>query len=286
MKVGINLPYRDAGLNPLDAAGIMRRAQMVEAAGFDAIWQPDTLAPQSQPRPDPLLWLAVAATATSRVRLGTAIYIMPYRNPIELAQRLLSMMLVTGNRFDLGVGSGSNDIALEGAGVRFEDRFRTLHNNVAVIKALTRGESVGNAVLNPWPSTIGGPPILLGAWHSDISLRRATRDYDGWICSAGRTSLTLISEGIKRYRDLGGTRAVVGSCQVDLTASYQKLDPDAGFNLRCPPEAAAERMQMLIDLGFNDVGLQFANHASAAKRWEADYTEDHLAQIRALVPTG
>jgi alkanesulfonate monooxygenase SsuD/methylene tetrahydromethanopterin reductase-like flavin-dependent oxidoreductase (luciferase family) len=284
MKLGINLPYRDSVGRPLDATGIASRAAMIENAGFEGIWQPDSLAPEVQPRPDPLAWLAVAASATNSVSLGTAIYIVPYRNPVELAQRALTLALVSNNRFVLGVGAGSNAAALSMAGVAFEDRFRILHHNMGVVRQLCRGESVGDNSLDPWPSVLGGPPLLLGAWHSEISLKRAVSGYDGWICSAGRTSLTLLSEGIARYRDLGGTRAVVATCSVDLTAPYKEFDPDAGFHLRCPPEAAAERLQMLVDLGFDEVGLHFVS--AGAKRWEADPSEEALAEIRGLLPRG
>lgn len=284
MRLGINLPYRDFDGRPLDVVGIAQRAAMVEEAGFDAIWQPDSLAPEAQPRPDALIWLAVAATATRRVLLGTAVYIAPFRNALELTQRALSMHLISGGRFALGVGAGSDVHAYAAAGLDFEGRFKQLHRTMGTVRALGRGEHADGAFLDPWPEVHGGPPLLLGAWHSDISLRRAVRDYDGWICSAARTSLNVMRDGLARYRDMGGTRAVVASCPVDLRAVSGPLDPDGPFTLKCPPEEAAERLQMLVDLGFDDVGLQKIDPTGVAKRWEADYSADDLAEIRALLP--
>jgi len=281
MKLGINISYRDAAGAPLDASGIARRARMIEDAGFDAIWQPDSLVPEVQPRPDPMVWLSIAAAATTRVELGTAVYIVPFRNPLELAQRVLSLQLVSGARFQFGVGAGSSDVALSLGGIPFDERFRRLHATMATVRALCHGERVGDAFLDPWPETQGGPAMLLGAWHSEISLKRAVRDYDGWICSAARTSLNVLREGIARYRDLGGRRAMVATLPVDLTAPHQRLDEDGPFTLRCPPAEAAERLQRLVELGFDEVGLQKVN--TVAKRWEADATEDELAEIRALL---
>ncbi|MCU1415207.1 MAG: Coenzyme F420-dependent N10-methylene tetrahydromethanopterin reductase-like protein [Microbacteriaceae bacterium] len=282
MRLGINLSYRDEAGAPLDARGITARAKMIEDAGFDAIWQPDSLVPEVQPRPDPMVWLAIAAAATTRVTLGTAVYIVPFRNPLELAQRVMSLQLVSNARFAFGVGAGSNDVSLALGGIPFEERFTRLHQIAGTVRALTHGEQVADAYLNPWPETAGGPPVMLGAWGSEISLKRAVRDYDGWICSAARTSLKVIRDAISRYRDLGGTRAMVGTCPVDLTAPYQPVDEDAPFTLRCPPEAAAERIQQLVDLGFDDLGLQKVD--STSKRWEADTNADQLAEIRALLP--
>jgi alkanesulfonate monooxygenase SsuD/methylene tetrahydromethanopterin reductase-like flavin-dependent oxidoreductase (luciferase family) len=282
MRLGINLSYRDADGAPLDATGIAARARLIEDAGFDAIWQPDSLVPEVQPRPDPLVWLSIAAAATTRVILGTAVYIVPFRNPLELAQRVLSLQLVSNARFAFGAGAGSNDVALALGGIPFEERFSRLHATMGTVRALCHGEHAGDAFLDPWPETAGGPPMLLGAWGSEISLKRAARDYDGWICSAGRTSLKVLKEGISRYRDLGGTRAMVATCPVDLTSPYQSLDEDGPFTLRCPPEAAAERIQQLVELGFDDLGLQKVD--GVARRWEADTNADQLAEIRALLP--
>lgn len=284
MRLGINISYRDAEGRPLDAQGIAQRAAMIEEAGFDAIWQPDTLARESQPRPDPIVWLSVAAAATSKVTLGTAVYIMPFRNPVELAQRVLSVQLISRGRFVLGVGAGSNSAALASAGVPFEARFRELYKRTATVRALARGEEAEGAFLDPWPETGGSVPLMLGAWHSEISLKRAVNEFDGWICSAGRTSFTVMKDAITRYRDLGGTRAMVATCPVDLTAPYEPFDPDGPFHLRCPPEEAAERLQRLVELGFDDVSMQKADVSSSAKRWEVDVTAEQLAEIRALLP--
>ena len=283
MRLGINIGYRDKQGKPLDIPGIVERAKRIEDTGFDAIWQPDTLSRQVQPRPDALAYLTIAAGATSRVQLGTAVYIVPFRNPLDLAQRAMTLQLLSGGRLQLGVGAGSDAVALELGAVAYEERFKRLHESVAIVRALLHGETVGDASFNPWPEMGDPPALLLGAWGSEISLNRAVRDYDGWICSAGRTSLNVMKDAISRYRDKGGTRAVVGTCPIDLSEPYQTLDPDGPFNLRCPPDEAAERLQILVELGFDDVGLQKVD--GIAKRWEADADQEELTAIRALLPT-
>jgi|GEM_PF-266504 len=285
MRLGINLPFHAGDGGSLDIAGISERARRIEEAGFDSVWVHDSLVPALQPRPDPLAWLLVAATATTRLEVGTSILIVPTRNPVDLAQRVLTLHLVTGGRFTFGVGAGSTAGAHEAAGVPFENRFRLLHEGADTIRRLCRGEQVGAADLRPWAQTVGGPPMLLGAWGSDISLRKAVRSYDGWICSAARTSLSVISDGIKRYRDLGGARAVVGSCPIDLTKPTTPLGPDDPFSLRCRPEDAAERLQLLVDLGFDDVALTLYDDAATGPRHhDADATRAQLDEIRRLLP--
>ena len=285
MRLGMNLPFRAADGSALDVAGVAERARRIEEAGFESAWVHDSLVPGLQPRPDSLSWLLIAATATTTLELGTSILIVPTKNPVDLAQRVLTLHLVSNGRFVFGAGAGSTPSGHEAAGVDFEQRFRLLHEGVDIIRRLTRGEQVGAADLRPWPQALGGPPIVLGAWGSEVSLRKAVRSYDGWICSAARTPMTALTEGIKRYRDLGGTRAVVGSCPVDLSQPTRRLDPDEPFDLRCAPADAAERLQMLVELGFDDVALaQYDESTTTPRRHDADASAEQLAEIRALLP--
>ena len=55
---------------------------------------------------DPLVYLAAAAAATSTVKLGTGICLVPERNPIRLAKEVATLDLVSGGRFIFGIGAG------------------------------------------------------------------------------------------------------------------------------------------------------------------------------------
>ena len=57
--------------------------------------------------PDPFVTLAVAATATDAVELGTATVQVPLHHPADLAHRMLSLQLVCGDRLTLGLSPGS-----------------------------------------------------------------------------------------------------------------------------------------------------------------------------------
>src|SRR5438477_8646922 len=148
-----------------------------------------------------------------------------------------------------------------------------------MILKLFRGERVDGAFLAPWPDTAGGPPILIGSWHSGLWVRRAAKEYDGWIASGYFTSFRQLRDGIQRYRDAGGTRALVSTITVNLHAPNAPFDEDARFHLECAPAEAAERLQRLAELGYDDALLARANSSPA------DLPADDLAQIRSLVPT-
>jgi alkanesulfonate monooxygenase SsuD/methylene tetrahydromethanopterin reductase-like flavin-dependent oxidoreductase (luciferase family) len=257
----------------------MTRAQLIERVGFDGVWMGDSVGRVSTPTPDLLAWLLAAAAGTQHIELGTAVIQVPLRHPVELAQRLMTLHALSGGRFRAGLGAGSTQADFDAVGVDYATRFRTLAEALPVIRAMCRGVRVGAAQLHPWPDTVGGPPILIGGWHSPTWLRRAAQDFDGWIASAYFSSFNILREGLKRFRDAGGQRALVATTTVDLKAPDTRFDPDARFTLVCGPHAAAERLHMLAELGFDDVLLTRMSHSAA------DIPEDDLIEIRALLPS-
>jgi alkanesulfonate monooxygenase SsuD/methylene tetrahydromethanopterin reductase-like flavin-dependent oxidoreductase (luciferase family) len=189
----------------------------------------------------------------------------------------LTLHGLSGGRFSAGLGAGSTRADFDAVGVDYEARFHTFGTSLATLRKLFDGEQSGAANLHPWPNTRGGPPILIGSWHSGPWLRRAAVDYDGWIAS-GLTSFNIIAEGIRRFRDAGGRRAVLGTVSTNLRAPSAQLTDDEPFHLRCGLEAAGERLQRIVELGYDDVLLTSLDHT------EANFTEEELTALRALVP--
>lgn len=269
MRLGVSLAV------PQDATAtagyFIDGMKRVEAAGFDGLWFFDTIG-RGNIRPDPLIMASVAATVTARITLGTCIYQVPLRQPVELAHRLLTVKLLCGDRFVLGVGAGSTKKDFDAVGGDYEGRFRKLADALPRMRRLWAGETVDGAFLAPWPAAKGGPPILIGSWAGSRWIQRAAQDYDGWIASGHFTDIETMGEGIRRFRELGGKRAVAANIRVDLTAPTTDLAGEQGFHLKCAPEDAAERLKRLADLGFDDVVLVVE-----------DASEANLAAIRGLL---
>jgi alkanesulfonate monooxygenase SsuD/methylene tetrahydromethanopterin reductase-like flavin-dependent oxidoreductase (luciferase family) len=306
MRIGVFMPIR-MGSNYLPRAErVQDSARLIEAAGLDGIWSLDMLgAAQVQPRPDPLSWLLTACLATERVEVGTAIYNTALRNPVDVAQRLLTLEALVPGRFSLGVGAGSTDSADQAVGVSFESRFRRFYANMDVLRRLCRGEHVvdvtngatGEAFFNPPPGTVG-PRFYLGAWHSRVTMRHVVDEYDGWLCSAGYLrhlpeaargagpgTLANIATAIRLYEDLGGTgRKILSTISWDFDAPSGRLVEDETFNLACPPAEAGERLHALAELGFDDILLMQAGQSGAPTEGARGLLEDQLGQLRALLP--
>ena len=93
-------------LADLDLENAEAAAEVMADAGFESLWTPEVVG-RGFLVPDPFVTLAVAATATEGVELGTATVQVPLHHPVELAHRVLSLMAVCGDRLTLGVSPGS-----------------------------------------------------------------------------------------------------------------------------------------------------------------------------------
>ena len=174
---------------------IRRTAVRAEQLGYDSVWVSDhVVVPNAQRGAfrrriyDPLITLAVAAGATSRVRLGTTVLIVPYRNPVVTAKMVSSLDALSGGRFVLGVGAGW--LAEESAmlGVPFEERGPMTDEYLAAMRELWTSPAPSFAGkytqfsglhFEPKPVQKPHPPIWVGG-HARASLRRAAEIGAAW----------------------------------------------------------------------------------------------------------
>jgi alkanesulfonate monooxygenase SsuD/methylene tetrahydromethanopterin reductase-like flavin-dependent oxidoreductase (luciferase family) len=271
-RFGIALPTGSTGGAEFGALSLADAARRIEAAGFESAWTFDSVG-RGTLRPDPLMALAVAGTVTRTIELGTGVFQVPLRNPVELAQRVLTTHLVSGGRLLFGVGAGSTAADFAALGLDFDSRFRRLGESLDIMGRLWKGESVGGASLAPiWPALQGRPPVLIGSWAGSKWIERAAREFDGWIGSGARSSWRALREGIARFRDLGGERAIVTNVRVDLdSAAASPEGPEDPCDLKGTPEIARERLHRLREWGYDDIVLVPGRHEAA-----------HLQQLRAL----
>jgi probable F420-dependent oxidoreductase len=119
----------DVGMLTHDLGTIPAYARKVEALGFDCLWSSET-------RHDPFLPLAVAATATTTIKLGTAIAVAFPRSPMVLAHLAWDLQHASGGRFILGLGTqvkGHNERRFS---VKFESPGPRLREVVQALRAI------------------------------------------------------------------------------------------------------------------------------------------------------
>ena len=142
---------------------------------------------------DPFVALALAADTTSKIKIGTAICLLPQRNVIEMAKVTASIDLYSKGRLILGVGAGWFREEAEIMGVNFARRWQHLRESVEALRVLWSGDDVsysGDIVkfpsvkLGPKPAQKPGPPIWVGAHDPKYAVKRVARYGDGW-CPGG-----------------------------------------------------------------------------------------------------
>jgi probable F420-dependent oxidoreductase len=147
IPVGVFLPTF-GGDERRSGPEVHRFARRAEELGFDSLWATDHLLHGSvfyrTPWLDPILSLTFASAATSRLRLGTSILVMPTRHPVVLAKELSTLQALSGDRFVLGVGTGWDEREFEAVGMRKQERGARTDEAIEIVRRLLAGERVSH----------------------------------------------------------------------------------------------------------------------------------------------
>ena len=265
MDVGVFVPLGNGNADPATLRAVGRES---EDRGFESIWLPehvvlfDEYESQYPYSPDgrfpgggdtgmlePLGALAFLAAVTDRVRLGTAICLIPQRNPVYTAKAVTDLDAMSGGRVEFGIGVGWLREEFEALGMPFERRGQRADEHLEVMKTLWqddvssfRGElyDLPPCRMYPKPVQRPHPPIHVGG-ESDAALRRVARHAQGWF-SFNRPPADL-PEGLGR---LEAALAVEGRSRDDVTVTvcpyFQTVTP---ADLEAYQAAGVDRLVLL-----------------------------------------
>jgi probable F420-dependent oxidoreductase len=149
---------------------------------------------------DPIVGLAVAAEHTTTLRLGTAVLIMPQRDPIQLAKSLATIDVISGGRLEVGIGGGWNLAEMANHGTDPARRFRRMREGAEAMVAIWteataeyHGELIDFDPIQAWPKPVQRPhPKIHVGGAAPSALQRVVRYGDGWIPMTGRGDGDLI----------------------------------------------------------------------------------------------
>lgn len=222
MGVGLTLPQLGPHVTRQAVRGFCEQA---EALGFTSLWVQEHLffalhpsapyaARPGTPVPDAYRTtlaatelLAAAAAWTERVRLGTGILVGGYHRPVELAQRLAALDILSSGRLIAGLGVGWSKDEHEQMDVEFSTRGRRMDELVAALQACWGPDPVNfdgefftirDALVSPKPLQRPHPPLLSGM-RSRAGLARTAAMFDIWNPASGsveeiRTTAALIDQ--------------------------------------------------------------------------------------------
>ncbi|MGH7060047.1 MAG: LLM class flavin-dependent oxidoreductase [Stellaceae bacterium] len=274
ITLGMALPHRSP--DPLDMRVVRQVAQRAEALGFADLWVTENTLDHVFCF-DPVVVLSWAAAATSRIRLGASVVVLPIHHPAHVAHQWACLDYVSGGRAILGLGLG-REHHYEQFAVPTERRVRRFAEGVALIRKLWterrvdyRGElyRLDGGTMTPKPVQEPSLPIWMGVGHPD-ALRRAARLADGWMGSGG-SSIKAFAQAVpvlraaletagrdpsafpisKRVFIAVDERPEVARAELDrwFTTVYHNPDGTDASGLHGTPEIVRERLEAMVAMG-------------------------------------
>jgi len=228
-KLGLLLPHFGEHASAAQCLEVSSRAEIY---GFHSVWardhlvfKPHRIEGQNNNHLEGMLLLASVASATEKIRLGTAMTIC-HRHPIHLAQLGASLSAIAGGRLVLGIGLGgfAHEFAAAGWPTSLADRAELVKANIEVCRRLWNGETVSylgpcfdfeQVTLKPTP--IKEIPIWIGGGTA-AACRRAAAVGDGWM--PARVTLATFTSRISYLRDLCSAmgRSMITTAVMPLTS--------------------------------------------------------------------
>ncbi len=309
MDIGVLLPTGQAqwGADG-DPRELVALAVRAEQLGFSSLFVNDSLI---SPRIEALTMLAALAPATERVTLGTGAVLPFLRRPIQAAQSLASIDLLSGGRLTVAVGAGFpgrfGQPFYELSEVPWPRRFARLDETVALWRELWRGAtSFHGEILNfdnippaTLPFRAAGPPIWLGG-ATPAALARTGQCYDGWLpyppdpadyaaglrdihtaaAQAGRspdaiTPALFVSVRVDRSLELG-RRALGDYAQVNYGMPLEELEKIQAVVTGTAAEVT-ESLRCYVAAGARHLVIRLGALSLHSQR-------DQLEQVAALIP--
>ena len=206
MRFGLTYDFRNPPKFQRNTADLYEQLidQIVtaETLGFDQVWLTEHHFTDDGYNPSVMPMAAAIASRTSVIRIGTFVLILPFHDPLRVAEDATCVDLISGGRFDLGVGLGYTADEYQILGIDRRERAARLEEGLDIIKRLWLEESVSvdgqftqlqQATLSPKPVQSPHPPIWIGA-RAGKAIDRAGR--------LGANLLTTIGpDPAPRFRD-------------------------------------------------------------------------------------
>ena len=146
MKVGIIQGVRNHPSKPYPLqqvyADYISDAVLAEELGFDFSWYGEHHGRPCQWTPSPLLVGAAVAAKTKRIRIGSSILCLPFHDPLRIAEDVAVLDIISGGRFDLGIGVGSQYEEFENFGIPSAEKNGRMWESIEFIERCFYGEAI------------------------------------------------------------------------------------------------------------------------------------------------
>jgi probable F420-dependent oxidoreductase len=277
-------------------------AQQAEEIGFESIWVADHVAfpvtfkseypysakgdfPSrlSDPLLEPVATMGVLVGATRRVKIGAAVLILPYRNPLLLARMMVTLDQFSGGRMIFGAGTGWLEEEFGALGAHdFKKRGRVTDEYIEIFKAICAGGEVGYqgetyafapVFANPASVQRPHPPILIGGL-SVPALRRVAKYGSGWLAVTANperlreglvTLQRLTAENGRRFEDLSLSYKMFLGIDQPKRSRFDAREPGTGSVAEI-----IDDLKRILALGFTRMIVRYRGQGADEQKRQLD----------------
>ncbi|MQG63846.1 MAG: LLM class flavin-dependent oxidoreductase [SAR202 cluster bacterium] len=226
-----------------------------EKLGVDSLWLAEYHFSPGRVMASPITILSNIAARTERIRLGTAVMLLPLANPVRVAEEIATLDLVSGGRVEFGIGRGTFPNVHEGFNSPFsESRGRFEESLEIIIKAWTNetfsfeGEfyNLKDLTVTPKPYQEPHPPVRVGVTSAESFMTTGRLGYDILINPSRVFTLAGLKPEIDGYHQAWKDAGHTGRGKVGLRVPvYLSDDPEKAYDE--PMESALFSMGRLSD---------------------------------------
>jgi probable F420-dependent oxidoreductase len=292
---------------------ILELTQLAETSGFESVWLADHVIfpaafdskyPYSatgafpidmtqEPLLEPIATMGVLVGATQRVNIGTAVLVMPYRNPVLLARMLVTLDVLSGGRTMLGAGVGWLAEEFAALDARpFAARGQVTDECIEIVKRICQGGEVSFVgehyqldalVSNPGSVQRPHPPILIGG-TSQAALRRVAKLGDGWLStSVGPDRVGERLQALRGFCEAQGRRfEELSLCHkffINIGETEQGSDGSRVPGTGAPAEIRDD-IQRFADVGYDRFIVRYrSGDAEAQRRQLTQFMDEIIAKM-------
>lgn len=237
ISIGLRIPTHLAEPLSEPSRQLAEFARIAEALGFDSLWVTDRLFHRVGVL-DPFVALSWAAAHTSRIRLGTSVFLLTLRDPVSPAKAAATLDYLSQGRLTFGVSIGGTPAEYRALGVQASERVARLRESLVVLRRLWSDDNTSfhgrffefeDASINPKPVQQPSIPIWLGG-GSEAVLRRAAELADGWVAGAAGTPQEFAA-AVSKLQEVAKNRGRERSSLDVGRLVYISVDPDRARGL-------------------------------------------------------
>ena len=119
---------------------MFQQIEVLDALGYDDVWMTEHhFHEYGGTVPDPAVFLAAAASRTSRIHLGIAVVVLPLRNPIQVAETYAMLDVICNGRVEFGIARGSTPSEFEGFGLDYAESAARMRESMTIVRQAWTG---------------------------------------------------------------------------------------------------------------------------------------------------